>query len=1032
MAGPCPLPFTLNINGKSITFKNSTEFKTWMSDQGLQELIDSNVIDMADYTGVRKAKAQVGPVPPAVVPFGQPSGPEETRNRRILERIIESSAIPEDIKEEFLQQGIDYVPKGLSLTKQEALAYVDVFKQANALDRLETLVKDSSSGFTEDVRSAVLAKLWDEYATQAKQETDPVKRQNLKDRAVSLGMYAAERATELGRGVNAQKIWSDLLGRHPELVVDAVQKTFDKWNKEKVDEYKDDSKAARNIFNKFTERIEANKNNKAELNKIEEEIKEQLFDKIKDLSVEQASELVDYMMEHYLKYNQMTAKSMDRLMARVLGLKYVTEEDAKNLEDLQRIINNSEDAAVTYLNNPTEANKKKYIQSVKDAQLAAKKLNKFFTPEKGFGSLIMSMIQGGLLNLRSVLLNVWYNISIMPLRFASNLNATAIDYLLSQVAKTRLVEYINDKLPNRYSKYKLSKDRTINILAAQKGYYAGLPMGLTEGIRQLRTGAMPDDVQNRELQNGLEIVDAWIAVYNKLSGKEKMRMGRLIVELTEGTFGIAPEVMFRLLNLGDKPFKRASERARLYEIAWFKKLEGIDLEKFLTVPDAETLKMIEQAGLEATFQNENLINDWIKKGKTNSKKWAPIGWIFTIMRATQSPYVRTPLNIIWETSTLVSPELAAVEGLLEIKAGNRRAAVKAFGKVLTGLTLRYVAGTLVAAGLVSATAADDDEKERAIKNEYDVPLYFNYTAFLRWMSGENPRVKKGDYKIALTSLGISGSLLAIHANIAKMEKEEKIDGQKLSYIEKLLYLLPVTAQNALEQSFLNNANTLLNAIKEGGASFDKWIAQSMVTLSSAFYPNTLASYSRSQDIYLRDVRGMSLDETVINTLKNRMFMGKDLPAKVSIWGERVPNVPDNKNAFVYYFFDIFKGKKSEVTKFGYPLYNIYKETGNTKVLPSPIGKEIEINGVKYKLTAEEQQDLAIEVGQARKNLVSDYILEMDDNVDYEEFDPNKRYAQVISNLQSMYKLGYQQGLEEWMLKSGKTEMYDMYNTYEAE
>jgi hypothetical protein len=56
MAGPCPLEHTIEIKGKKITFNNSTEFKTWLAEGGLEELKD--VIDIQKYT--EKAKETAG------------------------------------------------------------------------------------------------------------------------------------------------------------------------------------------------------------------------------------------------------------------------------------------------------------------------------------------------------------------------------------------------------------------------------------------------------------------------------------------------------------------------------------------------------------------------------------------------------------------------------------------------------------------------------------------------------------------------------------------------------------------------------------------------------------------------------------------------------------------------------------------------------------------------------------------------------------------------------------------------------------
>ena len=52
-------------------------------------------------------------------------------------------------------------------------------------------------------------------------------------------------------------------------------------------------------------------------------------------------------------------------------------------------------------------------------------------------------------------------------------------------------------------------------------------------------------------------------------------------------------------------------------------------------------------------------------------------------------------------------------------------------------------------------------------------------------------------------------------------------------------------------------------------------------------------------------------------------MGKDLPAKVSVWGERVGRVPDGRS-WPYMFFDVTKGVKYQKSSFGVRMYEMYE------------------------------------------------------------------------------------------------------------
>ena len=72
--------------------------------------------------------------------------------------------------------------------------------------------------------------------------------------------------------------------------------------------------------------------------------------------------------------------------------------------------------------------------------------------------------------------------------------------------------------------------------------------------------------------------------------------------LVQGTFGIPAEAMFRLLSLGDVPFRRFAEGLELYNIGRGKGLEGDALAQFLKFPDKDSAEQGATEGRKLTFQ----------------------------------------------------------------------------------------------------------------------------------------------------------------------------------------------------------------------------------------------------------------------------------------------------------------------------------------------------------------------------------------------------------------------------------------------
>ncbi len=476
--------------------------------------------------------------------------------------------------------------------------------------------------------------------------------------------------------------------------------------------------------------------------------------------------------------------------------------------------------------------------------------------------------------------------------------------------------------------------------------------------------------------------------------------------------------MFRLLNLGDKPFRRASEQARLAEIAITKGLAGQAYKTFMTMPDDVSLEDAQNAGLEATFQKENFImvllhsatkNPKIKERLEKYKHFLP----FTkLIGKTQAPYVNTPLNIAQELVEYGFPAIPLVKGIGYAMNGERKNALMDFSKAMVGLILAAVAQWLVDDDLVTSGSTGDSEKERRFNNEYNKYNRFNLSAARRKMSGGDAKWRDGDETMEFSKLGIVGGIISVHANLHK-KALTKGDVESEPY-ETMLKIVPTIASTTLEQTFLANTNTLLNALKDGdGQYMDRWLVQTSQAIGAIAFPNTIASISKANDEYMRDVKGATVSETIVNNFNKKLSAFRDeneLPSRITLCGEKVKNVPEDRSPYPYILFDITHSEKIPQGRFGVELLNLYKRTLNDDVLPSAPSRKITVGGKSTDLTPKQYEDFQTEVGSARKALVGLFV-------NSDEWIKQTSDESKIDILKYAYENGYDVGLENFKTKN---------------
>lgn len=717
----------------------------------------------------------------------------------------------------------------------------------------------------------------------------------------------------------------------------------------------------------------------------------------------------DFMNKLVEAYNsgKLTDAKFEEIYAEKLGHKPYSPEERTKIRGLAKTISDVEKFKEEVQKDFTPENIKKYQGLLKEAQKANKDLQLYNNRNPAsIWDTLATMMQGNLLSPISLLTNIYANVAYQPLRFATAMGGSIVDRGLTELAKTGL---LGENFTNI-----VGKTPSIDLVALQKGYFPGGWNGVMEGLYQIKTGSLAEDKNLREIQSSFSPVNA----IRRWADKDRT-LPQKINDAIEGTLGWPPEVVFRLLNLGDKPFRRSAELARAYEIAATKKLKGPDLLKFIMFPDPESAQLIDEAGKEATFQNETtlakvaeaIVSTILNGGRIKGAEIPGIASIpviggpLKVLAKTQMPFVRTPANILAKTFNYAIPPLTIIRGIHNIAKGNKRTGSLLIGDAMVGMMMYAVGKMLVEAGLMTWNPDQRDDKAKQAMYANEPPNSINITAINRGLLGDGWESKDDDIWVSYQKLGITGIVLQNYAN--QYYHAVKDGKEPFADIVGDIGLSGVkTTASALDQSFLTGTNTFLEALKDPeGYAGDRWIIGTTEALTSTVIPRTLTSIGAASDEYIRDTRDPKVMQALANTFKAKMFMGDRLPARVNVWGEKVPGNPEGRNRMVYYLFDPSKFKSVDQESYKYKIYKAWKDNGfDNDYLPGSPKREVTVKEIKIKLTAKEYESLATYVGEARARRAALYA----DN--REKLDPEK--------LAEIYEKGLKDGKKKFLMDSG--------------
>jgi len=692
--------------------------------------------------------------------------------------------------------------------------------------------------------------------------------------------------------------------------------------------------------------------------------------------------------------------------------KQLTPELEKKAMTLFKNKQNAEDAMrEAYANARTDFSKKadKLAKELEDkALLASGELAEFEGKllTKELGMQLSDHIRGNLLTTLSQAANIMGNTVNMPIRAANRQVAS----LLDQIERI-IVRPVATRIPG-------TKGAAGKYLAEQKQFMSPLGRGtlerfievgkgggrgLKEGLVGLVKGISPERLLAGENIQGSRPISSLKRAFTGeglaepiaegMAGTAAKAMDRVRL-LAEGTLGISPEVNFRLLQLGDAPPLRMAQARLLTEARQLEGLKGKALQRAVRYPTQEEVDRVASETLEAVYQQDTKLSRGIKYLTELAPKYLgktpiigkPLAGVARIATTAVLPYQKTPTNVVDEILQYSIPEYSFIRGLAEQGQGNFREAKLHFAKSIVGYAIGNVADILSRAGVITDEMPKSD-KARDIQFQAAPSRMINIDGTERFsQTGSRQEMEPGDSLRSLEKLGVVGAIMS-----TRHAANQATEGGTGSIGETWGATLPQTLKFAFQQSFLRNMNSLLGAVSRGEAKdVDGWLANYYGALSAVVLPNQLTAVSRylsenmPEKIQIKDIEGSDFATKSYNIFKEvvkRKWPGSagDLPSKINVWGEPVPQTPEGVDPFIYNFIDPTRPRKVTYDDVTLAVYDLYKKTGKTDGIPQVPDRDLQVfkrrtgQRARFRLDPLLYEEYASAVGKANRQVAEQFL-----------------------------------------------------------
>lgn len=382
------------------------------------------------------------------------------------------------------------------------------------------------------------------------------------------------------------------------------------------------------------------------------------------------------------------------------------------------------------------------------------------------------------------------------------------------------------------------------------------------------------------------------------------------------------------LKMGDVPFYEAAKNNYLANVM---KLNGVD------TPTPKMIEDANQAGLEATFQQQTGLGNAISNLKNSKSK--PV----SIATKTILPFSQTPSAIL-DTSMNYTP-LGVARGAYNLSKGNQRQGVNQLASGILGTGALGLGAGLASSGMMTGSLSDDSETS-ALQRQAGMQAY---------------ALKNGDNYYSIDFAQPAASPLMAGADMANGATLGEMAGTVVNSI--------------LDNSYLSGLKDMGETIGEKG--FGGAIGEVARNYASQLLPFSALSgqVTRTLDPAIRDTYDTDATQRFINQSMSKY------PGLAQILPQGVDTVGEDK----YYNEGAGLGERAFrnfITPFNVSTYqpndveekalDIYNTTGETIQMPRYAEDSFSYGGGKsYALTAEEKREYSKALANALRKAPKD-------------------------------------------------------------
>ncbi len=410
-----------------------------------------------------------------------------------------------------------------------------------------------------------------------------------------------------------------------------------------------------------------------------------------------------------------------------------------------------------------------------------------------------------------------------------------------------------------------------------------------------------------------------------------------------------------------------------HELAQRMKANGITAE---TATRPGNLKKMDNLRAEAFA--EALYNTFNEDSPTADaiKKLSQVHPSLHVLTETLLPFKKVPINIL-STAADYSP-IGFAKGLGEMAKIMRNPesmdtgkAINDLAKGTTGLVLMGIGAFLRSIGKITNGLSDDDDEKNFQKllgeQAFAIKLDDGSSYSVEWLGSSVMPMFVG----------------ALAYDFWNGELKEKINSENALSValSGLVGTLASIGNPMIEMSMLSNIEyTLTNQYD----SFEDFFIDLLGNYANQFVPQVLNAVTKTSDNTKRNAYYVDKTDKIpdilqipIQTAMSKIpGLSKNLSAQVDAWGETKKH--SDRDTKLGWAFDAFISpgtyKKNATTEEDKLIAQLVADTGNTNLYPKgPSQKYVTVDTVKYPLSAKEYEQMSIEQGKKKRELVKQLV-----------------------------------------------------------